>query len=69
MLVAVSVRVTVPDVVTPVLGSEQVTPAKLLETEQPNVTAPVNPRKGATVTDAVEDPPAGTLTVVGVAVI
>jgi hypothetical protein len=50
--------VVVPVVVTVVLGSEHVTFAKLLDTEQLNETAPVKPRKGLTLIVVLPELPA-----------
>jgi hypothetical protein len=55
---ALMVSVVVPDVLTVVDGTEQVTPVKLLETLHANETVPVKPRIAPTVIVEVVDPPA-----------
>ena len=69
VLAAVIVTVVLPDVVTVVLGREQVTFASELETEQANETVPVKFLTGATVIVAVLEAPGWMLSTVGLDVI
>ena len=58
MLDAVIVTVVVPDVLTVVLGTLQLTPAKVLGTVQEKETVPLKPRIGPTLIVAVVELPA-----------
>ena len=67
LLAAVMVTVVLPEVLTVVAGTEQVTPTKALETEQVKATVHEKPRIEPTVTVAVVELPAETVVVVGLA--
>jgi hypothetical protein len=58
VLDAVIVTVVVPDVLTVVLGTLQLTPAKVLGTVQEKETVPLKPRIGPTLIVAVVELPA-----------